>query len=495
MPFDPRPARRALRKALLMTTKNREERTKIPRSYEADALLRYAHRTIAGRNRVDLDLLAAAGRGFGLSGKDAEGAKYLQEGIDRTRAADQAFFRYLLGHFHHNRLHEYRAAERELLHAVAICRKNSPVSIMALLALAEAQTSLGSHDAAAESCERALNYAPEFEPRVNLILSRAAHDQRQFPVAERLNRQAHREFQDAGSELGVTKADLRLGQIYLDSGRNEAALKLFARTERDLRRIGDVTHLGPALARKGVALHRLGRASEAVAAFTDALRFSAEAGRAEDLAMAYRNLALGLEEDGRPATAVAVLAGLSGGEDATEDFRHMNVAVGIFDRNRSVSGAPAFLARLHALLPKAGRSVEREDLLAAMEASGRLAASKVVPSGDGSAARLSSGLEASARRDARFFLDVPQTHERVEDLIAARVGADLRARMAPSAEDLVKFFATWTARWFRNTDYQDEFLVPQILSKFHLRTLRLRGALELQGTKRGSKYRPVVGLA
>jgi len=494
-PFDSRPARRALRKALLVATKNKDERNRIPRSFEADALLRHAHRAIAGRNRVSLDLLAAAGRGFGLSGKTAEGARYLREGIERSSGADRAYFHYLLGHYHHNRLGEYRAAEREELRALHIARKNSPIATMTLLALAQVQTKLESYDAASATCERLLEAAPEFAPFVHLIQSQGAHAQGQLPVAERLNRQAHRGFADLDSELGVVKADLALGHIHLDNERDDAALKLFERAERELRRIGDVVHLGSTLSSKGIALRRIGRSHEAVHTFSEALRFCAEADQPTDLASAYRHLALALEESGRPGTALAVLAGLSGGDDAVEDFRHMSTAVEIFDRNRSVAGGPQFLARLAVLLPKAGEFVEKEVLLAALGALGRLSSSRIAPAGDGSAARTQGAIDGPSRRDARMYLEIPESYESVEALVRRRVGADLRARMAPKADDLVKFFASWAANWFRNTDYQDEFLVPQVLSKFHLRTLRFRGALELQGSKRGSKYRPIIGLS
>ena len=53
---------------------------------------------------------------------------------------------------------------------------------------------------------------------------------------------------------------------------------------------------------------------------------------------------------------------------------------------------------------------------------------------------------------------------------------------------LVGFLSGFVGSWFRNGDYQQEFLISQGNAKHHLRELRAAGLIEQQGIKKGAKY-------
>lgn len=492
-PFDPALTRRHLRRALLSWAQQHGKPSSVPHSFEQAALLSFSERALRRReNARNWELLAAAGRAFLVGGFEEEGHAFLRRGFERADALGSAYFGYLIGQFVHYRRRELREARKAFQSVIETSPMRSDVHAVALLALAETLIGLRAFEEARSTRSQlhALD-RPRLEARVHLLEAELAWRTGELASAVKLCRKAREAFRRERSDLGVHKADLVLGQAHLGNGDPEKALEIFVRTEKPLRRIADLTHLGPVLDAKGNALRRLGRFSEAEGAFVDALRFAASAERPELMRRTYLNLALSLGASGKTEVGLALLSEVgSSNQSPTERYRCFFAALELVASSRTrLETAPYFLARVYELVPDVASQIGESGLVELVELTRRLGhAGASLPREARASAPMVFG--AAATKEAKHFLAV---HRLMPPNLEAQVVVLLRRGFqsphAPAVPELAKFLVSLGGAWFRNQDYFHEFFVPQRLSKFQLAHLRRKGILEIDGVKKGARYR------
>jgi len=499
-PYDANEARRTLRVRLLdLARESGKEPEEVPHSYDSAALFEHARgalraRRVTGDPELRHALIAELGRAMLLSGAEQEGVTLLTRAIhDADGPRERAHFHFLLGHQHHLRRGENRAAQSELLAALENASDGRTVRAHTHLALAQVEANLGLHDLAEQSCEAALgSRVNEVHPRAMLRKSMVAGSRGDHDLARKLNRRSRKMFVAARQESGAVQADLDMGTIELQEGRPGDAVPIMNKVLEASTRYLDVATMASATNNLGIAYRQLGDPLTAREHLAQSVRLHAELDRPSTLYVALRNLARSHSDADEPDMALAILnevaAYAAREENPAQEFLSTSGALEVLaDYRLRLKAAPHYLSRCYALLPAALPSLDKAAVAEFAELTARLGhAGAQLPKAE--RVQAPRGFPGQAVSDAARELVAFTTRRWIAPTLRERLGEGLQMKWAPPIDDLSSFLLGWTGRWFRNGDYQNEFLTTQETSKVHLQALRREGVITQTGTRKGTRY-------
>lgn len=499
-PYDANEARRTLRVRLLdIARESGKDPEVVPHSYDTGPLFEHARsalrsRVVTADRELRHTLVAELGRAMLLSGTEEEGVALLTRAIgDAETPRDRAHFHFLLGHQHHLRRGEHREAQSELLAALENASDGRTVRAHTHLALAQVETNLGLFDLAVQSCDAALgSRVNEVHARAMLRKSAVAASQGDHDVARKLNRRAKKMFNTSRQESGVVQADLDMGTIDLHEGRPGDAIPIMNAVLEASTRYLDVATMASATNNLGIAYRQLGDPLTAREYLTESVRLHAELDRPATLYVALRNLARSHSDAEEPDMALAILnevaAHAAREENPAQEFLSMSGALEVLaDYRLRLKAAPYYLSRCYALLPASLPSLDKAAVAEFAALTARLGhAGAQLPKAE--RVQAPRGFPGQGVSDAARDLVGRTTRRWIAPTLRERLGEGLLMKWAPPVEDLSSFLLGWTGRWFRNGDYQNEFLTTQETSKVHLQALRREGVITQTGTRKGTRY-------
>lgn len=499
-PYDANEARRTLRVRLLnIARESGKDIAAIPHSYDSTALFEHARsvlrsRAVTSDPELRHDLVADMARAMLLSDAEVEGVALLQKGIqDASTPRGRSHYHFLLGHQHHLRRGENREAQGELLTALENASDGRTVRAHTHLALAQVEANLGLYDLAEQSCEAALSSrVNEVHPRAMLRKSMVAGSRGDHDLARKLNRRARRMFTATRQESGVVQADLDMGTIEISEGRPGEAVPIMEGVLESSRRYLDVATMASAYNNLGIAYRQLGDPLAAREYLAEAVRFHAELDRPATLYVALRNLARSYSDADEPDMALALLnevAALAAREEnPAQEFLSFSGALEVLaDYRMHIKAAPHLLSRCYALLPAALPSLDKAPIAEFADLTARLGhAGALLPRAE--RVQAPRGFPGQAVSDEARKIVSGHTQRWIAPTLRTKLGEGLLMKWAPPVGDLSSFLLGWTGRWFRNGDYQNEFLTTQEASKVHLQALRRDGVITQTGTRKGTRY-------
>jgi tetratricopeptide (TPR) repeat protein len=499
VPNDANAARRDLRALLLeLSTDLGIDVEKVPHSFDSDPLIQLARSALASRKKVDAEskqeLRAALGFVLNKISQPSEADELFLAGIAEAEYdGDAAYFHYLRAHQILRPRGEWGAVREEVQRAIDLGQMGRRVRAWAQKSLAHSLFHLGYHEQARAAVHEGLSMrVNEANPALLGVLANVAKTTGDEKEALRLNKRARRLHQVRRDELGVAQTDARLAAWHLLDRNWEPALAILDEVRPVYYRILVLEELAAIDNNRGIALANLGHFEEARPAYEGACRLHAEAGNLARAQETLRALALNYERAGEVDLALAYMhlaAEMSADQGlASQEFRARAEMLDIMAKHRtSLRAAPYVLARTYAVLDEAAASLPKDKLLLfthATAALGRAGAS--VPRRE-QEPKPRDFPKAAAIHQARSFAKASMTPH-LEAALRDQITSALPQKWQPRVEGLVGFLMGFVGGWFRNGDYQQEFLISQGNAKHHLRELRAAGLIDQQGIKKGAKY-------
>jgi len=499
-PYDAPEARRCLRARIVGLARDRGiDPGDVPHSFEVGALLDRADTLLASRDLADPplrgDLLTDAGRAFGLSGRDDRSRECFEQGLHEASCdAERFHFHYLLGRQFHSRRGQWREARDSFRAAIGLNPVASVSRARAFLGLLVSSCEMGEHAEALRAGRSALGMnIREVEPHVRFGLATAYWRSGDVPRAEQETLAASHLYEEQNDEVGRMLVTAHLGEMYLAEGDARRALSLLGKAREMQMRLLDVSRLGETCRLKARAHRRLGQLEEAVTLLCEALRYHAEAGRHGAYVTTLRDLATCLDLRGEPETGLALhVQAMREAEkvtDSAEAFRSVTSALRLIsDRRTHLDAVPDLVSRGQAVLHEAVdrlSKMEVADFVGVTATLSRIGAD--MPRGDGPTVLPADFPHPGAAEEARQLVS-RVTSPTLRETLHGRVAEGLRIRRAPSTDHVVGFLTGWFGGWFRNADYQAEFLLTQETSKYHLRELRNLEIIRQIGTRKAARY-------
>lgn len=498
-PYDAPEARRSLRARMVGLARQRGfDPADVPHSFEAAALLDRADRLLTAHDPASGEtctgFLADAGRAFGLSGRDDRSRECFERGLrEASSDGDRFHFHYLLGRQYHSRRGQWRDARDSFQAAIGLNPVASVSRARAFLGLLVSSCEMGEHAEAVRAGRSALGMnIREVEPHVRFGLATAYWRSGDLPKAEQETLAASHLYEEQGDEVGRMLVTAHLGEMYLAEGDARRALSLLGKARETQMMLLDVSRLGETCRLKARAHRRLGQLDEAVTLLCEALRYHAEAGRHGAYVTALRDLATCLDLRGEPETALALhVQAMREAErvsDSAEAFRSVTAALKLIaDRRTHLDAVPHLVFQgqsvLHGAVDRLAK-LEVADFVGVTAALSGIGAD--MPRGE--AASLPPGFPHPGAADEGRQLVSRVTSPTLRQTLHERVAEGLRIRRAPSTDHVVGFLTGWFGGWFRNADYQAEFLLTQETSKYHLRELRNLDIIRQIGTRKAARY-------
>jgi len=497
--YDPNFHRRRLRELLLELPSDRRGEFDVPHSFDTDALLDVARvaigRVPADGGELQEELLVRTGVVTALLGDEHEALALFERGmLEADDDLRRGRFRFLVGHYVHQRTGRTRAAWRELERAVALIPANRPLHHEVQLAIGHNARVVGDHGYATRSYEAVLGTAREFDPHARLGLSNVHADQHHMEEARDLAHEAIRGFEALGERLGVLTAEAHLATLSLASGDAAGARASLERVVAERERTHDVMRLAKSYNNLAVACRRLGDFEGACRYLSRAIRTNEGLGRSRLLAANYHNLGRTLLESGDEEAA------LSAFERAIFIAHRVGSAEREFESIAEVvtllAGRPGrekivrdLIARGGVLTDGDGGTLSREALIAFARSSlqevdrvDALSASPVARGGWPISLGTAAGRERMGRLVAMETVGVGLS------AVRRRLHDSFRYRGAPAVEKIAEFLLSFAGELFQNSDYAQEFDLSHDVAKRQLRTLCQVGILELTGQRKAARY-------
>lgn len=497
--YDPNFHRRRLRELLLDLPSDRRGEFDVPHSFDTDALLDVA-RVAIGRiplewRDVHDDLLACTGIVTALLGDEHEALALFERGVlEAEDDLGRGRFRFLIGHYVHQRAGRTRAAWRELERAVALIPANRPLHHEVQLAIGHNARVVGDHGYAVRAYETVLGTAREFDPHARLGLSNVRADRGEMDEARELADAAVRGFEAVGERLGVLTAEAHLATLALASGDPAGARSALERVVSERERTHDVMRLAKSYNNLAVACRRLGDHDDACRYLSRAIRTNEGLGRSRLLAANYHNLGRTLLEAGDEEAALsaferAIFIAHRVGSTEREFESIAEVVTLLAGRPGREKIVRDLIARGGVLTDSEGAALSHEALIAFARASlqevdrvDALAGSPVVRGGWPISLGTAAGRERMGRLVAMETVGVGIT------AVRRRLHDSFRYRGAPAVEKIAQFLLSFAGELFQNSDYAQEFDLSHDVAKRQLRTLCQVGVLELIGQRKAARY-------
>jgi tetratricopeptide (TPR) repeat protein len=363
----------------------------------------------------------------------------------------------------------------------------------AFLGLLGSSCALGEHAEALRAGQSALGMnIREVEPHVRYGLATVYWKSGDLRQAEQETLAASQLYNEQGDRVGQTLVTAHLGEMYLAEGDVRRALTLLTKARESQVHLLDVSRLGETCRLEARAHRRLGRLDDAIRCLSDSLRYHAEAGRHGAYIVALRDLAGCLDLRGEPETSLALhVHALQGAErmnDGAQVFRSVTASLKVIaDRRTHLDAVPYLVQEGQRVLHDAVSELtkmEVAEFVGVTAALTRIGAE--VPRAEPVMAPVDFP-HPEAWEEAQALVS-RLTDPSLRDALHARVAGGIRIRRAPCADHMVGFLTGWFGGWFRNADYQAEFLLTQETSKYHLRELRNLEIIRQIGTRKAARY-------
>lgn len=470
----------------------------IPHSYDSEALIRSSRSALATRRRLDGEAKQEfrAALAFVLRrGGDVDGAsELLDEGIrEALFDGDQAYFHYLRASLIFGAKGQTSAVREEVQRAIDLGQMGRRIRAWAQVLLAESLADLGYHAQAREAVREGLSMrVNEVNPALHTKLANIAHDEGDLKEAHRLIKRARKMYLARRNENGVATCDAFLAAWHLRAEEWQAALDILDAIRPVYYRTLNLRQLAVTDHNRGYALARLAHYDEALASFGAAARLHNENGSLTRTQETLRAHAMVYSRAGEIDVSLAhlhVAAEISADLGLpTQRFRHLQAMLEIMARNRTgLKAVPYVLSRAYEVLEPASDDLDKKFLLAFTQSCAALGyAGASVPRRE-LEAKPRDFPKVSALGQARSFASVTLTPH-LDGALREQIATSLPQKWQSRTEGLVGFLLGFVGDWFRNGDYQQEFLISQGNAKHHLRELRAAGLIEQQGIKKGAKY-------
>ncbi len=473
--------------------------TAIPHTFDTDALLAYAQKTLKRRHvrqsELYFSLLERTGVAIGQWKTWDEAETLFRRGLkEGDNLTEQARFKFLIGFHGHFRNGDYREAKRYLTEAVKLSEGSRNLRTQSLLALARANGSLHDYDAADQSLLRVLKSGVlKYRPAATAGRAILKMQQGLFEEAVSLNRKAHTAYKRARAKYAMRLADNDLGCIYLTAGKLQLAKKCLegaAKTELELL---NVDLIGCLLNNLCVVYQRMGDWKTAQEKSIQALRFHTVAGRKHFQSGTYRNLGNCLRATGDLETALAAyqkaiaLAKEIGNADRELQARSDAIAA-ILDKRARTDVLPALIAGGRKLVEAAGTEISNSALVEYSVVASRLAISSQKAKRGRSGAKRGRSLATPKGLAALKSLTGRIREDEYDRLLLDRLGDGLSGRFAPRPEAVRSFLMLYAGDQFRFGNYAAEFVLTTSRAKPQLRELCERRIVALSGTRKAAKY-------
>jgi len=310
--------------------------------------------------------------------------------------------------------------------------------------------------------------------------------------ATRLVKRARRLRQSARDEEGVANCDAFLATWHLKDEKWQPALEILDRVRPVYYRTLNLQELAVTDHNRGIALSNLKLHDESQVAYGMAARLHNENGALVPTHQTLRSYALNFS---RAAEIDAALAHLHMAAEMAassglpvERFRHLQEQLGLMGSHRtSLKAVPFVLAQAYEAFAEAYDDLPKEHLVAFTRACAALGyAGASVPRHEHESKPRDFPKVGALQRARAFASDALTPH--LDAALREQVATALPQKWQSRTEGLVGFLMGFVGDWFRNGDYQQEFLISQGNAKHHLRELRAAGLIEQQGIKKGAKY-------
>jgi len=471
--------------------------SQVPHSFEPDRLISLAETAIKKRrmreHRYYVRLLELTGRAVALSGDEGRAIEIFNRGRALKEVGAESRFRYFTAFYIHLRSGARDAALEGITQALDAGDLSRRLKTEAMLAQGRVSRQLQNLSGAEAAYRRVLDVGiRRYRPLAVLYLSHIRNLQGRYKEAMKLNRDAYVSFKRAGEASAIRLTDGDLALIYLAMGDNDKARLLLESVIERQTDLLDISSAGGDCQNLGIACARQGDYASACDAYAKALHFHAATGQRHQVAATYQCMGVAFKNSGQLGNAFAALdraISIAQEMGAPEiEFRSRSVLIGAIRRDpKRLQMLSAQVARCQQLIAEKSMLLSKEALSEYSRRIGDLYIAARAADGETFSERPA---ETASQAD-QVSLEVLTTGVEAEwhkALLTSQMGEGVSGNFAPGPEELCEFLLLFTGDYFRFNHYAREFSLSVHRAKPHLRELREKKIIELNGTRKAAKY-------